>query len=229
MLISFRVKHAGSAKDTIAVGEGQNVLGLRVLGYENLEAGASGYGQVAEIQLPFTGLWNGLPSDMLVPMLVDDGAAKTGGADWTQYAFVWYPTPESEFMEIRLSYWHQFTGASYWDDIFIVPVGDLSVGVGVEDEIVDGSVPTRINLHQNYPNPFNPVTTIAFDLKEQSEVSLSVYNVMGQKVANLLSSQILAAGTQRVQFNANELPSGTYLYVLEVDDMRVAHKMVLLK
>ena len=154
---------------------------------------------------------------------------KAAGADWTQYAFVWYPTDESIATEIRLSYWHEFTGASYWDDVFIAPVGELTAATAIEEDVFREGIPNTFSLLQNYPNPFNPATTIAFELKEQARVSLYVYNVMGQRVADVLDSQILSAGTQRVDFNAGDLPSGTYLYVLQVDDLTVAHKMVLLK
>jgi hypothetical protein len=111
----------------------------------------------------------------------------------------------------------------------VIPLGGLTVGTAVEDDVVSRTLPEAFRLHQNYPNPFNPSTTIAFDLKKSETVSLGVFNVLGQKVATLLDSQVLAAGTQTVDFNAGALPSGLYLYVLEVDNRAVSKKMVLLK
>jgi hypothetical protein len=172
---------------------------------------------------------DGTFNPQFIPLLKVDGAGKTEGADWTQYGFVLYPLDGAIGTELRPRYWHGFSGATYWDEFKVIPLGSLSVGTAVEDDVVDRSVPGRFQLQQNYPNPFNPTTTIAFDLKDQSRVSLAVYNVMGQRVAELLSNQIMPAGTQQVQFHADELPSGTYLYVLQVDDATVAQKMVLLK
>jgi hypothetical protein len=77
--------------------------------------------------------------------------------------------------------------------------------------IID-EAPRSYAIAQNYPNPFNPVTTIEFDLAEQSVVSLKVYNLLGAEVASLLSEQALDAGSQSVDFDALALPSGVYLY-----------------
>ncbi|HEY5564080.1 MAG TPA: T9SS type A sorting domain-containing protein, partial [Rhodothermia bacterium] len=60
-------------------------------------------------------------------------------------------------------------------------------------------------------------------------VSLGVFNALGQKVATLLNGQVMAAGTQTVRFDATGLPSGFYIYALEVDGHTVSRKMVLLK
>ena len=72
--------------------------------------------------------------------------------------------------------------------------------------------PTEYVLKANYPNPFNPATTITFDLPEESQVSLRVYNVLGQEVSSIVTS-ILGAGSYSYQWNpAVGLPSGIYLY-----------------
>ena len=68
-------------------------------------------------------------------------------------------------------------------------------------------------LFQNYPNPFNPSTNIKFDLKEDSYVTSTVYNIIGQKVAELINSD-LSAGFHNVIFNAVNLSSGIYFYKL---------------
>jgi flagellar hook assembly protein FlgD len=66
-------------------------------------------------------------------------------------------------------------------------------------------------LYQNYPNPFNPTTTIEFSLPEKSEVVISIYNSLGEKVRELVNGS-MEAGYQRVVLDARELPSGTYVY-----------------
>jgi hypothetical protein len=74
------------------------------------------------------------------------------------------------------------------------------------------ALPASFALMQNYPNPFNPTTTIEFDLAEASVVTLKIYNTLGQEVASLLSNEWLEDGSQSVEFDANNLPSGVYFY-----------------
>ncbi len=76
---------------------------------------------------------------------------------------------------------------------------------------VEVRVPEEYVLYQNYPNPFNPTTTIEFSLPEKSEVVMSIYNSLGEKVRELVNGS-MEAGYQRVVFDARELPSGTYVY-----------------
>ncbi len=90
-------------------------------------------------------------------------------------------------------------------------------------------LPETFFLDQNYPNPFNPSTTIRFGVPKESAVSLEIYNTLGQKVANILQNVLKPAGTYDVTFNASRLPSGTYIYRLQVDNRVIAKKMVLMK
>ena len=85
----------------------------------------------------------------------------------------------------------------------------------------------RLN-NRCYPNPFNPTTTIAFDLTKAGHVSLRVYNLIGQEVANLVNED-LPAGTYHRTFDASRLSSGTYFYRLEADGHIDVAKMALLK
>jgi hypothetical protein len=87
---------------------------------------------------------------------------------------------------------------------------------------------TDYTLNQNYPNPFNPSTSISFDLPISSYVKLSVYNLLGEFVAELVNSEY-SAGTHSVSFNAEGLTSGIYLYRLEANDFYSMKKMILLK
>ncbi len=83
-------------------------------------------------------------------------------------------------------------------------------------------------LHQNYPNPFNPTTLISFTLPENSHVKLSIYNLLGAKVAELLNEN-LESGNHSVQWNAAGYQSGVYFYELNSGKFRSMKKLILLK
>jgi PKD repeat protein len=88
------------------------------------------------------------------------------------------------------------------------------IRAGEPSSVNDGSqYPQNFALYQNYPNPFNPSTNIKFDLPEESDVSLKIYNVLGEKIAVLLN-ETLKAGSHLVQWNAGNLSSGIYIYQL---------------
>jgi hypothetical protein len=89
-------------------------------------------------------------------------------------------------------------------------------------------VVTEYALHQNFPNPFNPSTTITFDLVESGNVTLQVFNLMGQEVATLVNGN-LSSGRHTIDFNAASLPSGLYLYKLEANGFSAEKKMLLMK
>ena len=93
---------------------------------------------------------------------------------------------------------------------------------------VNLDVVTEYALEQNYPNPFNPTTTINFQIPQDANVSLTVYDVLGAKVATLVDGQ-MQAGAHRVDFNASNLATGAYFYRLEAGDFVSVKKMLLLK
>ncbi len=84
------------------------------------------------------------------------------------------------------------------------------------------------SLDQNYPNPFNPTTRISFTLKDAGITRLVVFNVLGQKVADLVSGR-MQPGYHEVEFNATTLSSGVYVYRLESNGSSIVKKMLLLK
>lgn len=95
------------------------------------------------------------------------------------------------------------------------------------------SVPENFSLEQNYPNPFNPSTNIVFSVPatgkgSSSEVELVVYDLLGRKTGELVKEK-LAPGKYSVDFNASELPSGVYFYVLKAGDQSMSRKMILVK
>jgi len=99
----------------------------------------------------------------------------------------------------------------------------------VEEDISQSiSTPTDFHLAQNYPNPFNPSTTIEFSLPHTCHVTLTVYNIRGQKVATLVSERLLA-GRHRAIWQASVCASGVYLCRLQADDFVETKKMLFLK
>jgi hypothetical protein len=98
--------------------------------------------------------------------------------------------------------------------------------VGVESN--KSVIPASFSLSQNYPNPFNPSTKINFSLPSPNNVKITLYDITGRKVAEILNQQ-LAAGSHTVDFNAVNLASGTYIYRIQAGNFAEAKKMVLLK
>ena len=86
----------------------------------------------------------------------------------------------------------------------------------------------RIQLHQNYPNPFNPSTQISFYIPEAGRVTLTVFDLTGRTVAELVD-ETLAQGTHRITFNGGGLSSGIYLYQLQTANSSITRKMTLVK
>lgn len=89
--------------------------------------------------------------------------------------------------------------------------GSFTYSGVVEAEV---SLPTVFSLEQNYPNPFNPSTSIQFSLPVDAQVTINIYNLVGENVAEVVSSNF-AAGSHKVDFNANTLTSGIYFYQLD--------------
>ncbi len=104
-------------------------------------------------------------------------------------------------------------------------------GVGVEENLAE--LPTNYDLSQNYPNPFNPTTTISFSLPEPSEVTLSVYDVTGRLVKNVVDKGY-EAGIHNVVWDATDnygqkVATGVYYYRLQANDHVFTKKMMLMK
>jgi hypothetical protein len=98
----------------------------------------------------------------------------------------------------------------------------------VENPTLEPVIPDKFALYQNYPNPFNPTTIISFDLPTSSRVNITVYNILGQRVATVLDAP-MDAGTHRIMFDGKDLASGVYFYRLYTSDFTSIRKMVLLK
>ena len=96
----------------------------------------------------------------------------------------------------------------------------------VEGEV--NEIPSSYGLFQNYPNPFNPSTTIKYSIADDGFVKLSVYNMLGEEIANLVNAQ-QRAGNYEVNFNAGNLASGVYVYRLETLNFTSSKKLILLR
>jgi hypothetical protein len=102
---------------------------------------------------------------------------------------------------------------------------DLDKPSDVDNE---SALPKEYSLKQNYPNPFNPSTNIEFSMKESGFVNISVYNLLGEKVADLLNGE-MAPGNHQVEFKAEGLSSGIYIYKLRTGNFEASRKMMLLR
>ena len=113
------------------------------------------------------------------------------------------------------------------DDAWLIKVENPLVEIG------ESFIPNVFALHQNYPNPFNPVTSLRYDLPEDGLVNITIYDMMGRVVSNLVSSQ-QNTGYKSVQWNATNdkgasVSAGIYLYTIQAGDYSQTKKMVLLK
>jgi len=89
-------------------------------------------------------------------------------------------------------------------------------------------VPAEFVLNQNYPNPFNPSTTISYFVPKESFVSIKIYDFLGREVTTLVS-EMKSTGSYELAFDASNIPSGTYFYVMTSESYSNTKKMVLLK
>ncbi|MEJ5352753.1 MAG: T9SS type A sorting domain-containing protein, partial [Melioribacteraceae bacterium] len=90
------------------------------------------------------------------------------------------------------------------------------------------NMPTHFNLAQNYPNPFNPTTTISYSIQQRSNVSLKVFDILGNEVSTLFNEE-KDRGVYSVTFDAIGLASGMYLYKLQAGSFVETKKMILIK
>lgn len=91
------------------------------------------------------------------------------------------------------------------------------------------SIAESYSLSQNFPNPFNPTTNINFSIPNTGNVSLKVYDILGNEVASLLNNERLSAGKYKIDFNASSLSSGIYYYTLRTNNFSDTKKMLLVK
>ena len=112
-----------------------------------------------------------------------------------------------------------------WGDNKIAWYENLMGSTDIKNNAKD---PVDFSLYQNYPNPFNPVTMINYQLPMINDVELNIYNLIGKKVATLVSER-QSAGAYQVEWDATDLASGVYYYQLKAGEFREVKKMVLVK
>ena len=115
---------------------------------------------------------------------------------------------------------------SQWE---IVGLVGSNMVEAVSNEYDNIDTPLEYSLDQNYPNPFNPSTNIQFTLAATSNVTLEVYNMLGQKVATLLQGQKMNAGNHTQVFDASSLASGMYVYRISTPSFVQSRTMMLIK
>ena len=137
---------------------------------------------------------------------------------------------------------------NYSAKIIVKQIAGIAAGINDDEDTIDvnltvdsptdvddmgGTLPDAFSLEQNYPNPFNPTTTIEFNLPKTSIVSLTVFNILGQKVNELVSST-LSAGNKRIEWDGTDdsgrtMESGVYFYKITAAEFSMTRKMMLLK
>ena len=110
-----------------------------------------------------------------------------------------------------------------------------SISFELQDDLTikNNLLPKTYALHQNFPNPFNPITIINFDLPKESNVKLSVYDILGRSIKELVN-QKQSPGFKSIKWDATNnfgkrVSAGLYIYSIEAEDFRQTKKMVLIK
>lgn len=106
-------------------------------------------------------------------------------------------------------------------------IDQLSFGQATSVQQID-QIPVEYSLQQNYPNPFNPLTSIEYSISEASFTELKIYDLLGNKVA-VLVNEYQSPGKYSAEFNAINLPSGTYFYRLTSGEFSETKKLLLIK
>lgn len=134
-------------------------------------------------------------------------------------------TPDSTYcgLEILLNnLWFVYENG----DTILVDPFQYTFPNGIIEELP--GIPTGFQLHQNYPNPFNPQTVIRYEVPEALNVKLTVYSLLGEKIVNLVD-QYQNTGIYETVFDGTGLSSGTYIYILQTEQITLRKKFILLK
>jgi len=116
---------------------------------------------------------------------------------------------------------YDHAGRGSWMGFRVYAKHSTSIDEGVTN-------PAKFSLNQSYPNPFNPTTTISYSLAKESDVKLTIYNVLGNKVETIVDEQ-KTAGYHKINWDASALPSGLYFYKLETKNFVDFKKCMLVK
>ncbi|NWG27842.1 MAG: T9SS type A sorting domain-containing protein [Ignavibacteriaceae bacterium] len=107
---------------------------------------------------------------------------------------------------------------------------EIFIGTELINDVIDykSEIPDKIELKQNYPNPFNPSTKIQYALNIRQYVTLKIYDLLGREITTLVDEE-KEAGNYIIQWDADGLPSGIYMYRLQTEKQSIARKMLLIK
>ncbi len=144
---------------------------------------------------------------------------------WASYSVEFTGTLSAAVSDGRLMFWFgssAVSGSRYWIDRVVLEKISSTASAPT------GEAPANYELLQNYPNPFNPSTTIRYLLPERSHVRLTVFNMLGQRVVELVNGDV-EAGYHEVGFDGSGLSTGVYLYRLQAGDIVQTRKMAILK
>ena len=117
-----------------------------------------------------------------------------------------------------------------YNEPLLLAIGDGSVTVSATSvgNQNDPIIPEKFAITSIYPNPFNPQTSISFDLPHSSRIEIVVYNLLGEKAAEIFEGS-MNAGSHNLTFDASNLSSGVYLLNLSTDEGSITSKLVLMK
>ncbi|RKY92977.1 MAG: hypothetical protein DRQ13_09950, partial [Ignavibacteriae bacterium] len=223
-----------------------NSTGNALPGYMDLETiviGEGGLGEVEKEQwesvlIRYNSLLvtdenaDGDPSPNYGEMLVDDGSGDTRvELEDGNHSYHNLSDPLRTYYVMTGSTFDAISGVMYYShgNYKLVPRNDDDFVGFVTDVTEGGEIPKEYSLSQNYPNPFNPSTTIQYSLPEAGDVTVRIYNLLGQEVKTVFNNVSQSAGTHKVVFSASELPSGIYFYSFRVNDFVQVKKMILMK
>jgi endonuclease I len=195
------------------------------------------------VDLPTNGLQNGAPDGFsldiggeLIQFLSYEGTftAVDGPAQDIESTDIGVEESNSTPLENSLSL--AGSGSGYadfnWENTPTNTKGEVNTNQTIQtptsNEDENPTIAGDFKLHQNYPNPFNPTTNISYELKNAVDVTLSVYNVLGQKVVTLVDG-MKNAGSHSATFDASGLSSGVYFYQLRAGEVTFTQKMLLSK
>ena len=169
------------------------------------------------------------PPDTVLYVLLFESTSESADTAWSK-------VKETDFIH-RLESIDNYD-VTIFDHYFAVGVGDPSTAewiiIGHTNPLPTGiypdvdNIPSEYRLSQNHPNPFNPLTNISYSLPRAGEVTLIIYNILGEEVARLADG-FQQAGEYRTQWSASNVSSGIYFYRLRSGDYTETKKMVLLK
>jgi len=207
--------------------QGDTTMKYTGLNYQGIELGSNQNLTAAGMQYLHLDFWNATSTDLGV-FLISPGPVEKRVSlvpPGTAESWVSVNIPLTDFAPVDLSNVYQFkfdgNGTVYLDNIF------FSTTVSDVKELPN-AVPSDFSLNQNYPNPFNPTTNIRFSLPEANQVTLKVYDMLGQEVATLVN-EFMNAGSFEVTFDASNLSNGVYMYSIKTDNFTATKKMILMK